>query len=285
MADLLAFLPHSWFIALTVIVGLCIGSFLNVLVHRLPIMMEQDFRHECACLDQPEPPARSQAYNLFTPRSACPRCGHAIGAAENIPVISWLMLKGRCKNCKNPISARYPLVESACGIVAGLLAWQLGPSDLLLPSLLFVWILLALTLIDLDHFLLPDSLTLGLLWLGLAFNLTGLFAPLPHAVIGAIAGYGLLWSVYWLFKLLTGKEGMGYGDFKLLAALGAWLGWQSLPAMLLLASLSGAVIGIGLALGQRKSLRNPIPFGPYLAAAGLIMMFAGKQVQGLLFPL
>ncbi|WP_028452741.1 prepilin peptidase [Chitinilyticum aquatile] len=269
------------------LLGLCIGSFLNVVIHRLPLMMEQDFRHECACLDLddgtplPAPPR----YNLMVPRSACPKCGHQISALENIPVLSWLWLRGRCRSCNAPISARYPLVELITACASTLLAWHLGPQPALLGSLLFVWILIALTLIDLDCFLLPDSLTLGLLWIGLLFNLSDTYTSLSSAVIGAVAGYLLLWSVYWAFRLATGKEGMGFGDFKLLAALGAWLGWQSLPSILLIASLSGAVIGIITALGKGRSLSKPIPFGPYLALAGIITMFAGPQIQQLVFPI
>ncbi|WP_308431453.1 prepilin peptidase [Chitinilyticum piscinae] len=249
-------------------------------------MMERNFRHECSLLDQEpaEESAPAERYNLCTPRSACPKCGHQICALENIPVISWCMLRGKCRNCRSPISPRYPAVELLTGIISGLLAWQLGPGIPLAGALVFCWFLIALTFIDLDTYLLPDDLTLPLLWCGLLINLQGTFCSLGAAVVGAAAGYLLLWSVYWLFKLATGKEGMGYGDFKLLAALGAWLGWQSLPGILLLSSLSGAIIGIVTALSRGRSLSKPIPFGPYLAIAGAISMFGGQYVQQLFFP-
>lgn len=263
--------------------GLLIGSFLNVVIHRIPIMMENSFRHEYSCLDLPEgseyptPPS----YSLVTPRSACPHCGHAIGALENIPVISWIVLHGRCRQCKAPISIRYPLVELLTAVVSGWIAWEYGPTLFMAGALLFAWCLIALIFIDADTSLLPDSLTLPLLWLGLLFNLNGTFIPLNEAVIGAVVGYLSLWCVFWLFKLLTGKEGMGYGDFKLLAALGAWLGWKMLPAIILLSSIAGAVLGIAMILLARHGFGKPMPFGPYLGIAGFLAMHWGAPLLGL----
>ncbi|SFN52094.1 leader peptidase (prepilin peptidase) / N-methyltransferase [Formivibrio citricus] len=264
------------------VLGLLIGSFLNVVIHRVPVMMENSFRHECSCLDLPAdseypPPPR---YNLVSPRSACPHCGHAISALENIPVFSWLFLGGKCRQCKAPISIRYPLVELLTAIVSGWIAWRYGASWQMAGALLFAWFLIALIFIDADTSLLPDSLTLPLVWLGLLFNLGGTFVSLNEAVIGAMAGYLSLWCVFWLFKLLTGKEGMGYGDFKLLAALGAWLGWKMLPAIILLSSITGAVLGIVMILLARHGFGKPMPFGPYLGIAGFIAMHWGAPLLG-----
>jgi leader peptidase (prepilin peptidase)/N-methyltransferase len=217
-------------------------------------------------------------YNLWMPRSACPQCGHQITALENIPLLSWLWLRGRCSACRTPISARYPLVELLTALLSAAAAWKWGVTLQTGAAVLLIWALVALAFIDLDTTLLPDSLTLPLLWLGLLVNLGGHFASMPDAVIGAIAGYLVLWSVYWLFKLATGKEGMGYGDFKLLAALGAWLGWQMLPAIILLSSVVGAAVGLTLIVAVRHGRNVPIPFGPYLAAAGIIAAFWGPQI-------
>ena len=217
-------------------------------------------------------------FNLMIPRSACPHCGHPISALENIPLVSWLWLRGRCRACQAPISARYPLVELLTGLATACVAWHFNPGWPLFGALGLTWTLIALTFIDLDKMLLPDQLTLPLLWAGLLLNLIGGLAPLQDAVIGAIAGYLILWSLYWTFKLLTGKEGMGYGDFKLLAALGAWLGWQSLPLILILSSVVGAVAGISLMLLRRHQQGNPIPFGPYLAMAGWIALLWGDAI-------
>ncbi|MHB0973296.1 MAG: prepilin peptidase [Thiobacillus sp.] len=257
--------------------GLLVGSFLNVVIHRLPNMIEAEWHAQCAELRGESPPEVPR-YNLWVPRSACPRCGHPITALENVPILSWLWLRGRCSACGTPISARYPLVELLTALLSAAVAWKWGVSVQTGGALLLVWTLIALAFIDLDTTLLPDSLTLPLLWLGLLFNLNGHFTSLPDAVIGAMAGYGVLWSVYWLFKLATGKEGMGFGDFKLLAAIGAWLGWQMLPVTLLLSSAVGAVIGIGMIVLVKHDRRVPIPFGPYLAGGGLVALFFGADL-------
>jgi leader peptidase (prepilin peptidase)/N-methyltransferase len=265
------------FTGLVFLFSLLIGSFLNVVIHRLPKMMEAEWHAQCAEL-RGEAPAESTPYNLAVPRSACPQCGHQITALENIPLLSWLWLRGRCSACSAPIGARYPLVELLTALLSAAVAWKWGVSAQTLGALLLVWTLIALAFIDLDTTLLPDSLTLPLLWLGLLFNLGGHFASLPDAVIGAMAGYGVLWSVYWLFKLVTGKDGMGYGDFKLLAAIGAWLGWQMLPVTLLLSSVVGAAIGIAMIVLVKHDRRVPIPFGPYLAGGGLVALFFGTDL-------
>jgi leader peptidase (prepilin peptidase)/N-methyltransferase len=256
-------------------VGLCVGSFLNVVIHRLPIMLERRWRGDCQELLGQEVESQP-AFNLVVPRSRCPHCGHAISAIENIPVASWIALRGRCRACKARISLRYPLVELATAAISLLPLLVLGPSPAALCALPLLWALIALTLIDIDTQLLPDDITLPLLWGGLLVNLQGLIVPLPEAVIGAAAGYLSLWSIYWLFKLLTGKEGMGYGDFKLLAALGAWLGWKMLLPIILLSSLSGAVIGVVYMAIRRASL--PFAFGPYLAIGGGVALLWGPQL-------
>jgi leader peptidase (prepilin peptidase)/N-methyltransferase len=263
--------------ALAGLVGLTVGSFLNVVIHRLPRIMEREWQHQCAELRGEAPPAK-ETYNLATPRSKCPHCGHPIAVWENIPVISYLLLKGRCSSCKAGISPRYPIVEFTTALLSAWTAWHFGPTLATLGALVFLWSLVALTGIDFDTQLLPDSITLPLIWLGLIFNLSGTYTDLGSAVSGAIAGYLSLWTVYWLFKLATGKEGMGYGDFKLLAAIGAWLGWQILPMTILLSSLVGAIVGIALILLARRGRNVPIPFGPYLAAAGLLAMFWGQDL-------
>lgn len=228
--------------------------------------------------ERDEPLPHTDHYNLVVPRSACPHCGHQITALENIPVFSYLFLRGKCIKCKAPISVRYPIVELLTGMLSAVLVWRFGSDFTGMTTLLFAYLLIAMTFIDADTQLLPDDLTLLLLWCGLLVNWNGSFVPLDEAVIGAAAGYLSLWSVYWLFKLATGKEGMGYGDFKLLAALGAWLGWKMLPVIVLLSSVVGAVIGIVLILFARHGRNNPIPFGPYLAAAGMIALLYGKQI-------
>ena len=262
------------------IIGLCVGSFLNVVIHRLPKMLERGWQEQCAELRGEAPPP-APSYNLWQPRSACPGCGHAIGALENIPVLSWLALRGKCSACKTAISARYPLVELAGGLLAAYAIWHFGPNLQGVAACLFLWMLVALTFIDADTQLLPDDVTLPLLWAGLVANLFGLFVPLADAVIGAIAGYLALWCVYWLFKLIRGKEGMGYGDFKLLAALGAWLGWKMLPLVILLSSVVGAAIGLALIAFRNRDHATPLPFGPYLAIAGAIALFAGPTLLDL----
>ncbi|QJT16681.1 prepilin peptidase [Aeromonas sp. 1805] len=278
ITDVFHSLPWLYF-SLVFLFSLMIGSFLNVVIHRLPIMLEREWQAEYLGYFNPETqPQQEDRYNLMVPRSACPHCGHAITAMENIPLLSWLWLKGRCRECQAPISARYPLVELLTALLSLVVAATFAPGWGLLAALLLTWVLVALTFIDLHKMLLPDQLTLPLLWGGLLFNLAGGFAPLADAVIGAMAGYLVLWSLYWAFKLLTGKEGMGYGDFKLLAALGAWLGWQALPIVLLLSSLVGAFIGIGLILLHNHHQNKPIPFGPYLAIAGWIALLWGDTI-------
>ena len=259
------------------IFGLLVGSFLNVVIHRLPKMMERDWRTQCTELNGQVPESLPR-YNLMVPRSACPHCGHAISAAENIPVFSYLFLHGKCKGCGAAISLRYPVVEATSGILSALAAWHFGFGLAGLAAIVFVWALIALTFIDFDTQLLPDDITLPLLWLGLLLNLNGAFTSLANAVIGTVAGYLVLWLVYWAFKLTTGKEGMGYGDFKLLAAIGAWLGWTMLPLVIMLSSVVGAVVGIALIVFAKHGRNIPIPFGPYLAGGGLIALFWGQAL-------
>lgn len=259
------------------LLGLVVGSFLNVVIHRLPKMMEREWHAQCAELNG-QTPLPTPRYNLLVPRSACPHCGHVITAIENIPVLSYLFLRGRCKDCGKSISPRYPIVEAFSGILSAYAAWHFGFGSAGLAAILFVWALIALTCIDLDTQLLPDDITLPLLWLGLLLNLNNVFTSLSNAVIGAAAGYLVLWSVYWAFRLTTGKEGMGFGDFKLLAAIGAWLGWTLLPLVILLSSLVGAVVGISLIVFAKHGRNIPIPFGPYLAGGGLIALFWGQAL-------
>jgi len=269
--------PPLFLIVAAGLLGLLVGSFLNVVIHRLPRMMEYDEANYLAEL-RDEPLPHPDRYNLMVPRSACPHCGHQIAAWENVPVVSYLFLRGKCSACKAPISVRYPLVELATAALTALAMWHFGPTVQALAAIAMVWSLVALTMIDADTQLLPDQITLPLLWLGLLLNLNGAFAPLADAVIGAAAGYLLLWSVYWLFKLVRGKEGMGYGDFKLMGALGAWFGWQALPALVLLSSVVGAVFGIVLLVVRRQGRETPFPFGPFIAGAGLIVLFFGADV-------
>jgi leader peptidase (prepilin peptidase)/N-methyltransferase len=267
------------------LVGLCVGSFLNVVIHRLPKMLDRGWRAQCAELSG-QPPPETPAYNLFTPRSQCPACGHRIAAYENIPVVSYLFLRGRCSACQAPISQRYPIVELVTGALT-VAAWvHFGPTGAALAACVFLWSLIALTFIDFDTQLLPDNITLPLLWAGLLANVAGLRpgVSLRDAAIGAIAGYLALWTIYWLFKLIRGKEGMGYGDFKLLAALGAWLGWQMLPLVVLLSSVVGAVIGLGLVAFKGRDHQIPLAFGPYLAIAGAIALFFGRSLISLYLP-
>jgi leader peptidase (prepilin peptidase)/N-methyltransferase len=267
------------------VLGLLVGSFLNVVIYRIPKMMQRESDNYVANEMGKELP-HTDRFNLMVPRSSCPHCGHQITALENIPVISWLMLGGKCSSCKAPISARYPAIELVNALLSAALVWHFGSGWMGLATLAFGWFLLAMTMIDYDTQLLPDDLTYPLLWLGLLVNVNGMFVPLRDAVIGAAAGYLVLWSIYWLFKLATGKEGMGYGDFKLLAALGAWLGWAMLPTIILLSSVVGAVVGISLIVVAKRGRDKPIPFGPYLAAAGLIALLYGTPIsryaQGLL---
>lgn len=262
---------------LATVLGLVVGSFLNVVIHRLPKMLEHGWMAECAQL-RGEEPLPAEKLTLASPRSRCPSCGHGIAAWENIPIVSFLFLRGRCRACHARISLRYPLVEALSGVLSGYAIWHFGASWAGIGALFFIWCMIALTFIDFDTQLLPDSITLPLLWTGLLLNLGSTFTDLRSAVIGAAAGYLSLWSVYWAFKLATGKEGMGYGDFKLLAAIGAWLGWQMLPLTILASSMVGAVVGIALIVFARHGRSIPIPFGPYLAAAAVIALFWGKPL-------
>ena len=267
------------------VVGLCVGSFLNVVIHRLPRMLEQGWRTQCAELSG-ETALPATRYNLLVPRSQCPACGHRIGALENVPVFSYLFLRGHCLACNAPISARYPIVEimTAALTVAAIVRFGATPAGV--AASVFLWMLVAMTFIDFDTQLLPDNLTLPLLWAGLLANLVGAVptVTLRDAIIGAVAGYLVLWVIYWAFKLIRGKEGMGYGDFKLLAALGAWLGWQMLPLIVLLSSVVGAAIGISLVAFKGRDHQIPLAFGPYLAIAGAIALFFGKPLVALYLP-
>ena len=291
MIALLASSP-AWFIGVCLVLGLVVGSFLNVVIHRLPIMMERQWREQCAELDEPDlaatlpaAPPLKERFNLVVPRSACPTCKAPITALQNIPIVSYVFLRGRCANCGAHISVRYPIVEALTGILCAAVAWKLGFGWPAAAGLVLTWFLVALAFIDIDHQLLPDSLTLPLLWLGLFLSL---FAPFPGAapvpvdmrssIIGAIAGYLSLWTVYHLFRLLTAKEGMGYGDFKLLAALGAWLGWRMLLPTVLIAAAVGAIVGIALLAARGQNRSTPIAFGPFLAAAGWLMLMFGQEL-------
>lgn len=270
-------------VVVAVAFGLIFGSFLNVVIHRLPKMMERRWHTECAGLASPDTPVAAakeeEPYNLIVPRSRCPSCARPIKVVENIPVLSYLVLGGRCAGCKSRISIRYPAVELLSGLLAGYAVWRFGPTMAGGLAIVFVFAMIALTFIDLDTFFLPDDITLPLLWAGLLANTVGTYTDLASAVIGAAAGYLALWLVFWLFKFATGKEGMGYGDFKLLAAIGAWLGWQMLPLVILLSSLVGAVIGVTMMVVARHGRETPIPFGPYLAIAGLIALFHGAAIN------
>lgn len=256
--------------------SLCVGSFLNVVIYRLPLILERGWQAEAAELRGEEIPEQAR-FNLMVPRSRCPHCDHQITALENIPVISWLALRGRCSSCSARISPRYPMVELSTALLSLLVFVLLGPSLKMLAALGLTWALIALTMIDFDTQLLPDDITLPLLWAGLIINLSGVFVPLEAAVLGAVIGYLSLWSVYWLFKLVTGREGMGYGDFKLLAALGAWMGWLSVPLILLMSSIVGSVIGLGYLVIRRESA--PFAFGPYIAIAGFITLLWGQDLM------
>jgi len=276
-------------VAIAFVFGLVIGSFLNVVIYRLPIMMETEWTRQCSELLEINTPENDSqepaAFNLAVPNSHCPTCKHEISALENIPVLSWLIQKGKCRHCQSPVSMRYPVIETVTALLSALVVAKFGPTWLTLALLVMVWCLITLTMIDFDHQLLPDDITLPLLWLGLLVNTFGLMTTLENAVWGAIAGYLLLWSVYWLFKLVTGKEGMGYGDFKLLAALGAWMGWQALPMIILLSSLVGAVVGFTLIIVRGRDRNIPIPFGPYLAGAGFLALIWGNEITAMYYSL
>ncbi|MBO7926538.1 prepilin peptidase [Pseudoalteromonas sp. K222D] len=287
-----------WFYLTTIgLVSLCVGSFLNVVIYRLPLMMQREWQSECRLLleselksnkantNEPFSSDLNSTFNLVKPNSTCPKCKTAIKAWQNIPVISWLFLKGKCANCSNPISARYPIVEAITALLSLIVAYKLGATEQALLYIAITWALVALTFIDIDHMLLPDQITLPLVWLALIAAVLGYTVTPADAIIGAAYGYLSLWSVFWLFKLLTGKEGMGYGDFKLLAVFGALLGWQSLLTIILLSSVVGAIIGIALLTVQGKDKATPIPFGPYLAIAGWITMLWGEQLQANYFSL
>ncbi|GIU32644.1 type 4 prepilin-like proteins leader peptide-processing enzyme [Shewanella hafniensis] len=300
MSEFISLLGHSFnqspwlFITLSFIFAATIGSFLNVVIHRFPVMMKREWQQECnqylqeyhedivkkIGIDQLNKPidAFPEKYNLVMPGSACPKCKTSIKPWHNLPILGWLMLKGKCAACHAPISARYPIIEFITGLLIATLAWHFGPSWQFVFASILTFVLVALTGIDLDEMLLPDQMTLPLLWLGLIINLNHTFASPTDAIIGAAAGYLSLWSIFWLFKILTGKEGMGYGDFKLLAVFGAWLGWQMLPLVILLSSLVGAVVGITMIISRRLKQGNPIPFGPYIAAAGWIALLYGQQI-------
>lgn len=279
LIDLLA--SHALaFVFCALVLGLVVGSFLNVVIYRLPKMMLRDWQAQAREVLELPADGPAETFNLVLPNSRCPYCSHEIKPWENIPLLSWLALRGKCSSCKAPISARYPLVELACGLISAYVAWHYGFGWQAGAVLLLSWGLLTMSLIDFDHQLLPDSLVLPLLWLGLIVNHFGLITSLEDALWGAVAGYLSLWSVYWLFKLVTGKEGMGYGDFKLLAMLGAWGGWQILPLTILLSSLVGALLGVLILKLRRAERGTPIPFGPFLAIAGWIALLWGEKITG-----
>jgi leader peptidase (prepilin peptidase) / N-methyltransferase len=292
-AEIFEMFPAAW-IALIFVVGLLVGSFLNVVIHRVPIMLEREWKSQAEQILSGElEPAlaaasttKTERYNLVVPRSACPKCGAMITAMQNIPVISWLFLRGKCANCANPISVRYPIVELITAILSALVAWKFGFHWYTAAALFLTWMLIAMSGIDFDTTLLPDNMTLPLLWVGLFLSVIGtdpaigLPVDMRSSIIGALVGYLSLWSVYHLFKLITGKEGMGYGDFKLLGALGAWLGWQSLPLIILLSAFVGALVGLTLIVVRGRDRNIPIPFGPYLAAAGWIALMWGDALIG-----
>ncbi|WP_305909197.1 A24 family peptidase [Methylomarinum sp. Ch1-1] len=283
MQLLLDTLQHSLTLLTAVIfvLGLMIGSFLNVVIFRLPVMMTRDWRRECREFLELEEEPQAERFNLLVPLSRCPHCQTDIKPYQNIPVFSYLFLQGKCAQCGSAISPRYPLIEAFTGICSAIVAWHFGYGAEMLFALLLTWCLIAASFIDIDHQLLPDSITLPMLWLGLFLSLFSVYTDPQSSIIGAIAGYLSLWTIYQLFKLLTGKEGMGYGDFKLLALFGAWLGWQYLPLIVLLSSLVGSVIGIAMVILVKKDRNTPIPFGPYLAAAGWLALIWGDEINRL----
>lgn len=274
----------SFYFGTILILGLLIGSFLNVVIYRLPIMMERAWKVECAeSFPEANIKVDDRVFNLSLPRSSCPKCNHIIGSLENIPVISWLFQKGRCKHCDCKISIRYPSIELLTALMSLLVAYFLPFGWPVLYALIFTWILIALSFIDIDTMLLPDQITFPLLWLGLLVNLSGTFVSLQSAVLGAVFGYLSLWSIYWSFKLVTGKEGMGYGDFKLFAALGAWFGWQALPLIVLLSSFIGVIIGLAIIASSKDKQSRPLPFGPYLASAGWVYLIYGTELTAVYY--
>ena len=281
--------------AAVVVLGLIVGSFLNVVIYRLPIMLELAWQAEARYVldqegqegrqDQDKEGAQAEPFNLTVPRSRCAKCNSPIGILQNIPLISFLWLRGKCAHCQTPISRQYPAIELITAVLSLVVFWKFRLSTDLIFALIFTWALVVLSGIDAKHFILPDNIVLPLLWLGLFANLSGSFANLHDAVLGAIFGYGVLWVCFWVFKLTTSKEGMGYGDFKLMAAVGAWFGWQSLPAALLLSSLTGAAVGITLIILQKNDRSSAIPFGPYIAISGWLMLMYGAEIKGLLAQL
>ena len=285
MTDFITLMNHSpvFFYGITFVFSLMIGSFLNVVIFRLPKMLEQGWKRECRefLADEVTTPTNTgdeEIITLSTPSSTCPSCQHKIRFYENIPLISWLFLRGKCSQCQSKISLRYPLVELTTAILSVVIAANFGVTFTTLMLLALTWGLICLTLIDYDHMLLPDQITLPLLWLGLLVNINDAIVPLSDAVIGTVAGYMSLFSVFWLFKLVTGKEGMGHGDFKLVAVFGAWIGWQLLPLLILMASAVGAIIGISLMVFKNHQREQAIPFGPYLAIAGWITLIWGNGI-------
>jgi len=268
------------YVVVAALFGLLVGSFLNVVIYRTPVILSRQWQRDCQELlgRASEPPSPVEPFNLIVPRSRCPHCGHAITALENIPILSYLWLRGRCSACKKPIGLRYPAIELLAAALAAVTAWHFGWGIAGFAAIVLTWALIALAFIDIDHQLLPDVIVLPFLWAGLLLNVSGAFTALPHAVVGAAAGYLSLWLVFHLFKLITGKEGMGYGDFKLLALFGAWLGWQSLPLIILLSSVIGALVGIGLIVFRGRDRAQPLPFGPYLAAAGWVALLWGDDI-------
>jgi leader peptidase (prepilin peptidase)/N-methyltransferase len=267
-----------FFISLCTTIGLVAGSFLNVIIFRLPKMMEREWNKQCSEL-RGETTKPLPTLNLIKPCSECPHCKHKITALESIPIISYLALRGRCSQCNTSISLRYPIMEALTGIMSGFIAWHFGYGFITVAALIFVWSMIALAFIDLDTQLLPDEVTLPLLWIGLLINLGNSFTDISSAVIGAASGYIFLWLIYWCFKIATGKEGMGYGDFKLLAVIGAWFGWKMLPLVILFSSLAAAVIGIVLIIVAKNKRDAPFPFGPYLVGSGLVALFWGDQLN------
>jgi len=270
----------SFYFGLVLVLGLLVGSFLNVVIYRLPVMMQRSWEADYAeTFPDSNIKVDNSTFNLVLPRSRCPKCNHLIGSLENIPLVSWLLQKGRCKHCNCKIPARYPSIELLTGLMSLAVAYVIPFGWPVLFALLFTWTLITLTFIDVDTMLLPDQLTLPLVWLGLLINISGIFIGLQDAVLGAVFGYLTLWSVYWAFKLLTGKEGMGYGDFKLLAALGAWFGWQALPLIIIISSFAGAILGIIMIALSKDKQSKPMPFGPYLAIAGWVYLVYGTELN------
>ncbi len=290
LIDLILHDPNAMII-LAIVIGLLVGSFLNVVIYRVPVMLQRDWRQQCCefleleeeKFAKDDPTAKHKVFNLVKPDSHCPQCNAQVRAWQNVPVLSYVFLGGKCAKCRKTISIRYPIIEAVTAVLSGIVAWRFGATWLTLALLFLTWSLIALTMIDFDHQLLPDNITLPLLWLGLFVNALGLTPDISaqDAILGAVAGYLSLWSLYWAFKLLTGKEGMGYGDFKLLAALGAWMGWQSLLLIVILSSLVGAIVGISLLLFLGRDRNIPIPFGPYLAGAGFIALIWGDSLTQL----